>query len=64
MVPYHPREDADAFFPASGVGLLENLRELPSKVIDPNWLDTLEGDGPPSQPVEAGRASGSKGRSG
>jgi hypothetical protein len=41
--------------------LLENLRELPSKVIDPNWLDTLEGDGPPSQPVEAGKASGSKG---
>jgi hypothetical protein len=43
--------------------LLEDLRELPSKVIDPNWVDTLEGDGPPSQPVEAGKASGSKGRS-
>jgi hypothetical protein len=27
--------------------LPEDLRQMPSKVTDPNWLDTLEGDGPP-----------------
>jgi hypothetical protein len=39
------------------IELLGELKDLPAKVTDPNWLDTLEGDGPPSQPVEAKTAS-------
>jgi hypothetical protein len=42
------------------IGALKELASLPMKVIDPNWLDTLEGNGSPSETVEAGKASGSK----
>jgi hypothetical protein len=33
--------------------MLNEIKDLPSKVTDPNWLDTLDGDG---SPPEAGRA--------
>ena len=39
------------------VGLLDTIKDLPNAATDPNWLDTLEGDGPPSQPVEAKKVS-------
>jgi hypothetical protein len=42
------------------IELLGELKDLPAKVTDPNWLDTLEGNGSPSETVEAGKASGSK----
>jgi hypothetical protein len=34
------------------VSLLNEIRELPAKVTDPNWLDTLEADGSPCETVE------------
>jgi hypothetical protein len=46
------------------LSLLNEIKDLPAKVTDPNWLDTLEGNDSPSETVEAGKASGSKGRSG
>ena len=44
------------------VELLNEIKDLPDKVTDPNWLDILEGDASPSATVETEKASGSKGR--
>ena len=40
--------------------LLNEIKNLPDKVTDPNWLDTLDGDASPPQAVGLRRAPGTR----
>jgi hypothetical protein len=40
--------------------LLNEIKDLPDKVTDPNWLDTLDGDASPPQAVGLRRAPGTR----
>ena len=39
---------------------LEELASFPEKCVNPGWLETLEGDGQPSEPSEVRPASGAE----
>ena len=42
------------------ISILNDIKNLPQQVTDPNWLDTLEGDSGQSETVGPRKASGSK----
>ena len=45
MVGLPDTQQASKVLKEMAVSLLNELKDLPEKVVDPNWLDTLEGDG-------------------
>lgn len=44
----------------AAISILNEIKDFPSAVTDPNWLDTLDGDGAQCDTVGPRKASGSK----